>query len=80
MTDLSNLSDAELLAATAPLDTSPNMRTVICRGCGEVFEVPNERWNIRDCPACRREKSLQEYRFPRHGNGSGVKQGRVVKG
>jgi DNA-directed RNA polymerase subunit RPC12/RpoP len=68
--NLSILTDAELIAATAPMEGEGDTKIIPCSVCGADVEVPRRIRHIK-CPDCKdaprdQSKRIYEYRGP-HG-------------
>jgi len=72
LTDLSDLSDADLLAMTAPLAPENGLHTLACSVCGEPVEVKTTTHKAR-CKRC-----AAEGKEPIRPAAGGVPRGRVV--
>ncbi len=70
--NLSELSDADLLQATAAMDRETGMHTLPCSVCGDPVECKTTTHKVR-CARC-----VEEGKEPIHPAAGGVPRGRVV--
>ena len=77
MTDLSQLTDKQLLALTR--DWQQDKTTAICQDCGREFDVPPNfaQKRARWCPDCREAHRWDSKKNPRPSFG-GVQTGRMT--
>ena len=70
--NFSELTDAELLIYTRPMEEDTKVRMIVCIKCGRYFETKNKAGRQR-CPECRAE-AYEPHELPT----GGVKRGHLI--
>lgn len=74
--NLSEMSDEELLRFTKQMEADAGSRMVECVDCGSLFEAANRTWNAKRCPECQKSYTYsQNIHHDRRRTGDGLKNG-----